>query len=56
MNDQERISPHNINAIPSRQAIRIRRLIGDPISNSPNLHHTNAFNIASRAAQSNSYT
>ena len=43
MSDQERISPHNINTISSRQVMRIKKiyilsqgLLVDPISNSPN--------------------
>ena len=45
MSDQDRISPHNINKISSRQVMRIKNLIKgllvDPKPNSPNLHHKN---------------
>ena len=46
MSDQGRISPYNINTISSRQVMRIkkiliRRLLVDPIPNSPNQHHKN---------------
>ena len=41
MSDQERISPHNINTISSRQVMRIKKnvikgLFFDPMTNSPN--------------------
>ena len=49
MSDQDKLSPYNINAISSRQMMRIiiiikisiRGVLVDPIPNSPNLHHNN---------------
>ena len=46
MSDKDRISPYNINTIPSRQVMRIKKnidcdLLVDPIPNSPNWHHKN---------------
>ena len=46
MNDQERISPYNINTISSIEVMKIgklsiRGLLVDPIPNSPNRHHKN---------------
>ena len=40
MNDQNRISPYNINTIPDRKGMRIKneRSLGDPIPNFPKWH------------------